>query len=76
MSDHGMVTGNDLIRRVKRLGKKRGVEVVFVARRGKGSHGTLFYGSRFAVIPSLKNELKTGTLHGILSQLGLKLEDL
>ncbi|MCP4036360.1 MAG: type II toxin-antitoxin system HicA family toxin, partial [bacterium] len=61
---------------IRRLGRKNGVPVEFVARRGKGSHGTLFYGSRFTVVRDLKGELKKGALHGILRQLGLKLEDL
>lgn len=44
--------------------------------RGKGSHGTLYLGSRFTVIRNLKDELRTGTLHAMLKQLGLTLEDL
>ena len=68
--------GNELIRKLPRLGRKRTVKVSYVARRGKGSHGTLFYGSRFTIIRSLKDELKTGTLHAMLDQLGLSVDDL
>ncbi len=70
------MTGNDLIRKVKRLGRNTGVHVKLVARRGKGSHETLFYGSRFAILPYPKAELKKGTLHAILRQLELRPEDL
>ncbi|NOT53583.1 MAG: type II toxin-antitoxin system HicA family toxin [Deltaproteobacteria bacterium] len=70
------MTGNEFIRKVKRLGKDRGVAVQFVARRGKGSHGTLFYGTRFTIVRNPKDELKTGTLHVMLTQLGLKSEEL
>ncbi len=70
------MTGNELIRKVKQLGRRRGVTVEFIPRRGKGSHGTLFFGSKFTILCSLKSELKRGTMHGILNQLGLKLEDL
>lgn len=70
------MTGHELIRKIRRLGRQRSVTVEFVARRGKASHGTLFYGKRFAVVRSLKDELKKGTLHGILRQLGLSFEDL
>jgi mRNA interferase HicA len=70
------MTGNELIRKVKKLGKERGVTVQFVARRGKGSHGTLFYGSQFAIVRNPKDELKTGTFHAMLTQLGLKSEEL
>ena len=70
------MTGNEFIRKVKRLGRKNDVAVQFVARRGKGSHGTLFYGARVTIVRNPKDELKTGTLHAMLDQLGLRLEDL
>ena len=70
------MTGNEFIRKVKKLGRENSVEVQFVAQRGKGSHGTLFYGVRFTVVRNPKDELKTGTLHAMLDQLGLRLEDL
>jgi mRNA interferase HicA len=70
------VTGNEFIRKVKKVGRERGVPVQFVARRGKGSHGTLLYGSRFTIVRNPKDELKTGTFHAMLAQLGLSSEDL
>jgi len=45
-------------------------------QRGKGSHGTLFYGSAFTIVRNPKDELKKETLHAMLSQLGLELEEL
>lgn len=48
----------------------------FVARRGKGSHVTLFYGSRFTIVRNPKDELKTSTFHAMLAQLGLSSKDL
>ena len=68
--------GSELLRKLRKLARARGVKVELVAERGKGSHGTLYYGDRFTVIRDLKDELKKGTLHGMLTQLGLKLEDL
>jgi len=70
------VKGSEFIRRVKRLGKKRGVKVEYVTRRGKGSHGTLFYGNKFTIVRNPKDELKTGTLRAMLKQLGLDVNDL
>jgi len=46
--------------------------VQFIPRRGKGSHGTLFFGKKCAIVGSLKKELKKGTFHGMLKQLGIK----
>jgi mRNA interferase HicA len=53
-----------------------GTTVELNPERGKGSHGTLYFGTRFAVVRNLKDEMKTGTLHAVLKQLGLRLEDL
>lgn len=68
--------GAEFVRRVRKLGKRLGVSVEVDLERGKGSHGTLYFGSRFTVIRDLKDELRTGTLHAMLKQLGLRLEDL
>lgn len=74
--DNVFVTGNEFIRRVRALGKQRAVPVTLNASRGKGSHQTLYYGSAFTVVRNLKDELKTGTLHGMCSQIGIKVSDL
>ena len=68
--------GSEFLRGVERLARHRGIEVQFVARRGKGSHGTLYYGQKFTIIRNPKDELKSGTLHGMLKQLGLRLSDI
>ncbi len=70
------MTGNEFIRKVRRLGRKRVVKVVFVPERGKGSHGTLYYGEKLTIVRNPKDELKTGTLHAMLAQLGLTLSEL
>ena len=68
--------GSEFIRLVERTGKQRNLAVRYVPRRGKGSHGTLFFGQQFTIVRNPKDELKTGTLHGMLRQLGLKLSDI
>lgn len=68
--------GSELVRLIRKLGRRRGIQVDFQAERGKGSHGTLYYGNRFTIVRYLKDELKTGTLHAMLKQLGLSLDDL
>lgn len=71
-----LVKGSEFIRKVGRLGRKQNVPVSFVPERGKGSHGTIYYGDRLTVVQDLKKELKTGTLHAMLRELGLNLSDL
>lgn len=68
--------GSEFIRLVEKTGKQRNLAVRYVPRRGKGSHGTLFFGQQFTIVRNPKDELKTGTLHGMLRQLGLKLSDI
>jgi mRNA interferase HicA len=68
--------GAELVRRLRKLGRQREVTVAFIPERGKGSHGTLYFGERLTVIRNLKDEIKTGTLHAMLKQLGLTLQDL
>ena len=63
--------GAEFLRKVKRVGDSRGVAVRFDTKRGKGSHGTLYFGSARTVVQDLKKELPLGTLHAMLKQLGL-----
>jgi len=42
----------------------------------KGSHGVLIFGDRRTVVRNPKDELKTGTLHAMLKQLGLSLDQI
>lgn len=68
--------GNEFIKRVKDLAKKRGVEAKVDKKRGKGSHVTLYFDNRFTIVRSPKDELKTGTLMAMLKQLEITKEEL
>lgn len=70
------MTGNEFIRKVKALGRRRGIVVTLNASRGKGSHQTLCYGAAFTVVRNPKDELKTGTLHAMCAQIGIRALDL
>jgi mRNA interferase HicA len=45
-------------------------------KRGRGSHVTLYLGDRLTIVRNPKDEPKAGTLHAMLKQLGLSLNDL
>ena len=68
--------GSEFVRKLQKLGKQRGIDVRFVAERGKGSHGTLYYGERFTVVKDRKKELSAALLAAMLAQLGLAGGDL
>ena len=68
--------GSEFLKKIKTLGKTKGIKVELLQRRGKGSHSTLLYGRRFTIIRNLKDKLKTGTYKAMLKQLGIKEDDL
>lgn len=75
LSDTSPVKGTEFLRKVKKLGRARSTPVEWVAERGKGSHGTLYFGNSHTVVRNLSGELKTGTLAAMLKQIGLTLSD-
>ena len=53
-----------------------GVAVYYDAARGKGSHGTLYYGTRRTTLKDPRAELGRGLLRRMLADLGLVPSDL
>jgi len=68
--------GAEFIRRVRRYAKARGLRCEWHPDLGKGSHGVLLLGERRIVVRNPKDDLKKGTLHAMLAQLGLNLDDI
>lgn len=52
-----MVKGAEFERRVRRLASRRKVACQFVASRGKGSHGRLYFGDEFTTLKDRKKEI-------------------
>ncbi len=69
------MTGADFIRRIRKIARERGVQVRFDSRRGKGSHGRLYYGNRFTTVKDRKKEIGPGLLRKMRADLGLKPDD-
>ena len=65
------MNGREFIARARKLARRKGIAVRFDRSRGKGSHGTLYYGDRHAVMKDRRKPLKTGTLLGMCKQLGI-----
>ena len=70
------MNGGEFERRIRKIGRKRGVSVSFDPGRGKGSHGRLYYGTRFTTLKDRRKELGPGLLKAMLDQLGLTIRDL
>jgi mRNA interferase HicA len=62
--------------REENIGRKRGVLVSFDSGHGKGSHGRLYYGSRFTTLKDRRKEIGPGLLKAMVDQLGLSRSDL
>ena len=70
------MNGNELIKKIKKLGKQKGVAVWFDTAMGKGSHGTLYYGTARTTIKDRKKEIAIGLLIAMLNQLGISKEEI
>jgi len=67
---------NGVRQRSKKFAKRNGIAFDWRPDRGKGSHGVLDFGDRRTVVRNPKDELKTGTYHAMLKQLGITESDL
>ena len=70
------MTGNELLRKLRRLAKAGHLRFEYEARHGKGSHGQLLFGDRLTTINNPKKKIGPGLLHDMLRQLGVRREDL
>lgn len=61
--------GSEFLKKLKKLGKSKGIAVEFIAERGKGSHGTVYYGDRKTTLKDRKQEIGKGLFHKMCEQL-------
>lgn len=71
MSETSYMNGNELFKLLRKLGKKRGVDVYIKKRHGKGSHATLYFGNYRTTMKDRKKEIGKGLLNSMLSDLGI-----
>jgi len=76
MCAHFSVNGHEFERLIRKAGRRNGVAVSFDHGHGKGSHGRLYYGSRFTTLKDRRKEIGPGLLKAMLDQLGLTKRDL
>lgn len=71
-----MMTGAEFVRRLRRLGRRTGVEVAFETHKGKGSHATVHYGRRRTTVKDRRAEIGRGLLRAMCRDLGIDPADL
>ena len=67
--------GKGFIDKVCTIARERGVLFRIDTKRGKGSHITIYYGTRKTVVKDRRKELPTGLLSAMARQLGLTSDD-
>jgi mRNA interferase HicA len=70
------MNGNEFLRRTRNLAKQQGVRWAFEPKRGKGSHGTIYFGDRKTTIPDRRKDVPKGLLSAMCRQLGIRKEDI
>jgi mRNA interferase HicA len=76
MSEAGGVKGAEFERRVRRLARRQGVSCRFVADKGKGSHGRLYFGDEFTTLKDRKKEIGRDLLAKMCADLRIDPHDL
>jgi mRNA interferase HicA len=81
MCEYAVMNGHEFERKIKKVGRRRGVSVSFDpghgrGSHGRGSHGRLYYGIRFTTLKDRRKEIGPGLLNAMLDQLGLTRKDL
>ena len=76
MSDHGSVKGAEFERRILKLARRKKVTCRFVADKGKGSHGRLYFGEEFTTLKDRKKEIGRDLLAKMCRDLNIDPHDL
>ena len=76
LSETGIVKGGEFERRVRKLARTRKVLCQFVADRGKGSHGRLYFGDEFTTLKDRKKEIGRDLLAKMCADLKIDSHDI
>lgn len=68
--------GSEFARRVQRLARRQKVTCQFVADKGKGSHGRLYFGEEFTTLKDRKKEIGHDLLAKMWRDLNIDPHDL
>jgi mRNA interferase HicA len=71
------MNGNEFLRKLKRLARRKGLRFSFDASAGKGGHGEVAFGERSTVLRGgRQKEIPIAALRAMLRQLGIDPKDL
>jgi mRNA interferase HicA len=70
------MNGSELLKKLRKLAKQKGVDIRIEKHHGKGSHATLYFGDRRTTIKDRKKELGIGLLNSMLENLGIDKDEI
>jgi mRNA interferase HicA len=76
LSENAVVKGAEFERRVRKLARSRKVTCRFVADKGKGSHGRVYFGDEFTTLKDRKKEIGRDLLAKMCADLKIDPHDL
>jgi len=65
------VKGGEFLRKVRGLARRKRVHFAFFTAHGKGSHGTLQFGSALTTVKDRNKEIGPGLLRAMCRDLGI-----
>ncbi len=68
--------GSEFLRKLRALARRKGMPLHFAAAKGKGSHGTVYFGPLSTVLKDQRKELGIGLLRAMCKDLGIDPQDL
>ena len=70
------MNGSELFKKLRKLGKQRGIPVRLEKHHGKGSHATLYFGDNRTTMKDRKKEIGVGLLNSMLNDLGINKDEI
>jgi mRNA interferase HicA len=70
------MNGNELLKKLRKIAKAKGLPLETINERGKGSHITVKIGNHRTTMKDRKKEIGKGLLKTMLDQLGIDKNDI
>lgn len=71
MCETVQMKGGEFLRRLRGLARRKNMRYDFVAAKGKGSHGKVYFGTAFTIVKDRNKEIGAGLLHAMCKDLGI-----
>jgi mRNA interferase HicA len=70
------LTGEEFLRKLQALARRKQMPCSFAPAKGKGSHGRVYFGTAFTTVKDRKKEIGAGLLSAMCKDLGIERREL